>query len=601
VGTDTVLIKSINKAKRHYSSLFVLPSTKISIVALACVCITAGLLSAYLFNSFQGLAIGLLLGGALFGVTFVVDLILIRLVLNDRIFITRRMLGLSLASWAFWIVFLTIGALLSLFYDGELWVKFCLLGFATLLTLRTIVFLTVSSTPSLNRYVAVLLPPYACIIIFAFFWIYQGMTIINYIPYLLLAPLIAVGCAYLFVHLLDRIGQKSYNVPSMKIFRAFILNWVSGENDPLEQYLENIGKDSDVEVSMLKFDGGKPKAAFVLPLVHPGPFKNIGSSILPSLLKEEYDLKFSCDSCVPLGLLGHELDAASQQQNHKIINQVLTSATFEAFDNKASPHVTVSEGGVSTSCQIFGKTAFLSYTLAPKTTEDLPQELGGLVQKEARKLGLDAVLVNAHNSLTENTEIEASLEMLTNVAVKCLQKAAGESQFSFKVGSSTVHPAEFSVKAGMGAGGITAIVVKVADQKTAYVVVDGNNMQSGLREKILAILGSVGFEASEIFTTDTHAVSGVIVGPRGYHPVGEAMDHQKLIAEITKVTSAAAANLESCKAGYRKFIVPQVRVIGGGALGFMTLLVDKTIKKAKQILLPVFGLEGLLLVLLLFL
>ena len=42
----------------------------------------------------------------------------------------------------------------------------------------------------------------------------------------------------------------------------------------------------------------------------------------------------------------------------------------------------------------------------------------------------------------------------------------------------------------MGTGGITAIVVQVSKQKTAYVVIDGNNMISGLREKILAALTS---------------------------------------------------------------------------------------------------------------
>ena len=72
----------------------------------------------------------------------------------------------------------------------------------------------------------------------------------------------------------------------------------------------------------------------------------------------------------------------------------------------------------------------------------------------------------------------------------------------------------------MGAGGITAIVVEVENQKTAYVVIDGNNMMPGLREKILTWLAALGFEESEVFTTDTHTVSALVTGSRGYHPVG---------------------------------------------------------------------------------
>ena len=93
----------------------------------------------------------------------------------------------------------------------------------------------------------------------------------------------------------------------------------------------------------------------------------------------------------------------------------------------------MSEGFVTASCQVFGRTAFLSFTLTPKTTEDLPQELGKIVQKEAEKLGLDfAVVVNAHNSLTDNTKIEASLETLKDVASKCLQKAVVQQAFPIR-------------------------------------------------------------------------------------------------------------------------------------------------------------------------
>ena len=44
----------------------------------------------------------------------------------------------------------------------------------------------------------------------------------------------------------------------------------------------------------------------------------------------------------------------------------------------------------------------------------------------------------------------------------------------------------------MGTGGITAIVVEVDNQKTAYVVIDGNNMVPHLREKILESLATTG-------------------------------------------------------------------------------------------------------------
>ena len=600
VATDNSLNQSINNAQKHYRSLFTLPSFKKAVAIVSAICMIAGISTVALFPSIDGLISGLILGVTLLLINFIADYFLSEFILQDVIFVLRRTIVLSLFSWAFWLIFIAIGTGLGVTLGISLWIKFCLLGFSTLLTLRTVVFLSVSTSSFGRRIVAILFPPLACILPFAIYWVNMGVALVTFLPFVAISPIIAFASAFFFVQLLDRIGKRTYGIPSISIFKAFMLNWVSALNGPLEGYLEKMGEDADIEVSVLKFDSSKHKAAIIVPLVHPGPFKNVGSSVLPSLLKQEYEKEYNCDACVPLGLLGHELDAASQAQNYKIINQVLESAKFTSSMEKATPFVKVSEGFVTASCQIFGRIALLSFTLAPKTTEDLPQELGDLVRKAAKEIGLDfAIVVNAHNSITGSIDIEASIELLESVASKCLQKAASQEMFPFQVGSATAHPSEFTLKEGMGEGGITATVVKVAEQKMVYVVIDGNNMVSGLREKILSALNSVGFNESEVFTTDTHAVSAVVVGRRGYHPLGETIDQEKLINCIKEVAEKATSSLEPCKAGYQQIIVPKVRVIGGECLNFMTVLVDKTIQKAKRIMVPIFGVEGLILLLLL--
>ena len=66
-------------------------------------------------------------------------------------------------------------------------------------------------------------------------------------------------------------------------------------------------------------------------------------------------------------------------------------------------------------------------------------------------------------------------------------------------------------------------------------------------------------------------------------PVGEVMDNELLIQYICDVAKKAEANLEFSKAGFLHFVVPDVRVIGEARLKSITLLVDKAIQKAKQI------------------
>jgi putative membrane protein len=602
VATENSMNHSINKAVKHYASLFFLPTFKKALFTVAILCIGGvGLSTFALFQSVDGLINSLFFGISLFAVTILLDYVVSKIVLRDPIYVLRRTVALSLFGWLFWLVFIILGIVFGALFNFWWWIKLCLLGFAAVLTLRFVVFLATSSVGILRRLSASLLQPFLCIVTFMVFWArLASVNPLQFLPFLVISPIACYATAFLFVFIINRLGQRMYDVPAMPIFRAFMLNWVVALNAPLEELLEKLGENEDVEVSFLKFDSSKPKAAVVVPLVHPGPFKNIGSSLLPSMLKHEFEKKFGGDACVPLGILGHELDLASQAQNQKIINHVIASAEFEASADKATPFVKVTNGVVTASCQVFGKIAFLSFTLAPKTTEDLPQELGRIVREEAEKCGLDcAIVVNAHNSIDDVESMDESLDALRAVASDCLKKAVSLPFSSFEVGAATVFPREFSLKDGMGPGGITAVVVKVAEQKSAYVVIDGNNMISGLREKILSALASSGFDESEVFTTDTHAVSAVVLGRRGYHPVGEVMNHETLIGYIAEAANAAATKLERCKAGCKRVVVPEVRVIGQTRLESLSLLVDTALKKAKQIVVPIFAFEGLLLILLL--
>jgi len=602
VATDDSLNHSMNSALKHYSSMFFLPAFQKAVAAVAIVCIGGvGLSTFALFFSVYGLVSSLFLGVSLFAAVLFGDYVISKIVLGrDPIYVLRRTVALSLFCWVLWMFFIILGVAFGAFFGLLWWVKLCLLGFAAVTTFRAVVFIATSSVGFLRRLIASLFSPFLCIAPFMVFWASIDSALpLQFLPFLVISTIAGCAFAFLFVFLVDSLGRRTYGVPSMPLFRAFMLNWVAALNAPFEEFLEKLGETEDVEVALLKFDSYKPKAAIIVPLVHPGPFKNIGSSLLPSLLKRDFEKEFGCDTCVPLGILGHELDLASQAQNQKIITHVIESAKFPASAEKATPFVKVTEGVATASCQVFGKTAFLSFTLAPKTTEDLPQELGRVVNEEAEKLGLECnIVVNAHNSITDTVD-EVSLDTLREVASKCLKKAVSLPSYAFEVGASTVFPEEFSLEDGMGSGGITAVVVNVAEQKTAYVVIDGNNMVSGLREEILSALKSAGFHECEVFTTDTHAVSAVVLGRRGYHPVGEAMNHETLIRHITEVAKAAASNLESCKAGCLRLVVPKVRVIGEARLESLSLLVDKALRRAKQIVAPIFVSEGLLLILLL--
>ncbi|MDH7557264.1 MAG: DUF2070 family protein [Candidatus Bathyarchaeota archaeon] len=597
VASSDSLTISMDKAVKHYSSLFKLPPYGKMVLLLALLCISSGVLSAIiLFPSLYGLIVGILLGVSLLLTNIVLDHAISALILKgDPIYDLRRTTGLSLFSWVFWLFFIFIGTVLTVWFGSIWWVRLCLLGFSAVLIFR----LTVLNATSFKNYSKLLaasfLQPIPCVLQLMIIW-----TEIDYLLFLFLvfASVVSIISSWLFLSPLNRVGKKTLKVPSLSLLKAFLLNWVVDLNAPFESFLEQLGEEQNVEVSLIKFDSAKPKAVIAVPSIHPGPFKNIGSSPLPSMLKTSLENTLNCVACVPHGLLGHEFDLASQSQNQKVISHIIDSVNFEGSEARATPFVKVSNGIATACCQIFGKSAFISFSLAPRTTEDFPQELGYFVSQEAERRGITCyTVVNAHNSIDGNADTEDVLSSLKAVAIECLKKAVSLKQLPFEVGVANVQPRELSLKDGMGPGGITAIVVKVGDQKTAYVVIDGNNMVTSLREKILSALSSLGINDGEIFTTDTHLVNAIVLVERGYHPIGEAIDHEKLIEYIKESIVTATSNLERVKVACRKVEIHNVKVIGEKALETLCLLIDRAKRRAKRIVAPIFVSSGIILML----
>jgi putative membrane protein len=221
--------------------------------------------------------------------------------------------------------------------------------------------------------------------------------------------------------------------------------------------------------------------------------------------------------------------------------------------------------------------------MAPKTMEDLPQELDSFILNEAEKLGLSALVINAHNSIEGPFNINAALASLRQASVASLKRSLNYERSFFEVGAATVLPKDFTLKEGMGPGGISVILTRVGDQKTAYVTIDGNNMMSGLRERILSELAKIGIVDGEVLTTDTHTVCGVVLTPRGYHPIGEVIDQSKLISYIKQAAVEALGNLEPAEASLRTETIPKINVIGEKQIEELCLVADRTAKHAKRL------------------
>jgi putative membrane protein len=593
---------SIDLAIKHYSSLFKIPPFRFAVALLCLENLTLGLMvNAPHTSTLKWIVNGLLLGLIFFTATVLSDYLLAESLLKKDVILNfRRILFLSFSSN----IFLSFSAAISSMTapqdsSGDLFIKIFSLGFFSALSLRLLVVNSISFLSVAAKILSSILQP--SIIFTLTFIVRVGSFYTCYIFYYISALAASILSVNFFMKILNEEGMKKFGIPSLKIFRAFLADWTESFEKPFEEILDKIGEECDVTVSSIIFndkrDGGI-KAIIVVPNIHPGPFKNVGSSPLPSLIENFLEKEFKCVTSVPHGISGHELDLVSQSENKKIIDGVIsTIKETRSFSSKVTNFFIIERDIAKVGCQIFNGCILLTLTTAPKTIEDLPLELNDIIMRMANEAGFTwAIAIDAHNSINGQFEREKTIEMFKDAVSLALEKAKNleYSSDAIKVGAGKIIPEDLSITDGMGPGGVTCVLIEVNGQRTAYVTIDGNNMVSGLREKILSGLRELGINHGEVFTTDTHIVNAVVLSRRGYHPIGEAIDHNKLISYVKCAVLEALGNMSPAEVAWNKTVIPKVKVIGEKQINELSLLADTGLKKAKKCSI-IFLISGLLL------
>jgi putative membrane protein len=265
---------------------------------------------------------------------------------------------------------------------------------------------------------------------------------------------------------------------------------------------------------------------------------------------------------VPHGISNHKLNIVSHRDIDKLLSAARENYPSDHPIRQASPMIREKEEEAIVSGQAFGNTVLLTITLAPIEMEDLPTELSTEIEKEAARLGFDVLIVDAHNSIVGQTSITPrQAERILAAAIRVLGKLRTLSQGPFSVGSAYDALDTYTLTDGIGPGGLSVMVVKTGSDTASYITVDGNNMQQGLRDQILQSIRETGVGDSEVMTTDTHLVTGLVRSPLGYYPVGAALPSATFLRQINQTVQKAIDNLEESSAGFSKFSL-QLRVLG---------------------------------------
>ncbi|MDK2916299.1 MAG: putative rane protein [Euryarchaeota archaeon] len=365
----------------------------------------------------------------------------------------------------------------------------------------------------------------------------------DFVPYALLLQVV-FGLVFVFlIWLIERPLKRAFQISGLNFLNTFIAHLTDGSKK-MEDFFREIGEEVYVPEVSLFFsrDTGKD-VLLTVPNVHPGPMGDVGGGNLPRILHDT----FPEETLVAHGCATHDFNLVSESEIQKIARAVEASREGLVFSAVASRPVRVASGSVSILCQRFGDALLMVSTRSPERTEDLDYSIGMAIMAEGRCAFSEVAFVDAHNCMTS---VGSPVLPATRIATEYIAaaregfRAARDLPLApLAIGVSHVR-VPFTREQGFGSLGVQALVTEVEGKRTAYVLIDGNNVALGVREHLRAVALAHADEA-EIMTTDTHTVNTI----SGKNPVGYAVPAEEIVPYIEQAVREAIADLAPARVG----------------------------------------------------
>ena len=512
----------------------------------------------------------------------------------------RRTAGSMLFAVIFWVSLAMIGGLVDFLTGFEyLEARLIILGMGLAYLALTFLITGLSDHHPVRNIVGAVMYP----LVLLFTW-RSLVTLGSYIPtlpvnwfaiVLIILILDSVAVQYIF-RAVSRPFERDLGINGPKLLRAFGHAYLVDNPIPFENMITEISTTQDLPVDVMVFkDATGLYAVGVILYVHPGPFRDIGSSPLPSVIMDHISEKYDVPAFVLHGTCTHHQNLATKEDYPKVLAEIdrLIEET-STYEMVAGPFW-VDNGKYKVWTVFSDDDALVVTTSAPEFTDDISLEVGrravALVRDRVPSIK-NVAIVDAHNCIDEDAvsvmpdddDADEYVGSVASAVFSTVNSVRGE----ISTGIYQLRPENISTKEGMGPGGITAIVIKNVEGESVLISVDGNNVEPGFREQVISLLKGQGFHHVEIATSDTHVVNAVSMSSRGYPPVGREKAFEVL--EAIGVTAAKAReDMRQVSLGLGFGEVKDLRTYGEKGFDTLTQDIAEAAKIAKHVGLRVAG------------
>ena len=482
-----------------------------------------------------------------------------------------KSLHVSLFANLLWIATLLMGLLASFVLSKETSLFFITFGMFLCASIRIGVFTTTLGVSIKKIWAICLIQPLAMFLIL----IPQDM----WIPMLTNPMSLGYGIAFLIIAsvwslLTDKAGRPGME-STHKTIQAYLASQKNDFTDA-EELMEKRSSKTKVSTSQIRLlsSNGNTEFRMILPEIHPGPYHPVGGSNIPYLIYKN----FNSSAMVLHSISDHSLNLPSKNEVENYLEN-LKNSTVKDEGLVCTEPVTVQINKARVTGLLFGKNPVLFLSLSPHGMEDIPSYMKTEIEQYAKNRDCTrTMIVDSHNAMGSEISKEDGEDML-NAAKSCLDSLMIKEKYQIEFGYSNSNDMDVWTE-DLGMGGLGIICLKINDKKYFIGWADANNMENGVREKIVENFTKRDCNLLEICTSDTHYAPVKARNRNGYYQLGLITDSEKLskwfldIAEIAqiKTTTAKYEILEN---------QADVKIMGQGIFEDFSKALDNSLKISK--------------------
>ena len=227
----------------------------------------------------------------------------------------------------------------------------------------------------------------------------------------------------------------------------------------------------------------------------------------------------------------------------------------------------------------FDSTAILFLSLSPHGMEDVPLFIKTEIEQIAKNRNFQNVfVVDTHNAMGGEISRDDSQDMLT-AAKSVLDILITKTSYPLRYGYANSKSMNIQTD-DLAGGGIGMLCLAFAEKNYFLCWADANNVENGIRGKIVSHLQNNGCNLVEMFTSDTHFTTMGVRNRNGYYQLGIITKPERLANWCLSIAREAEKNIVT---GKFEILENQsnVRVMGSGIFEHLSRALDTSLRITK--------------------